>query len=689
MKKTLFIFACSAVLFSACTEQLADGLDSQDLNVTFGSSIAGETRVTSNSFDSGDEIYVSAFDGASLYAEKVSYIYSENIFSSSTPIAYESTTQELSFMAAYPTVEEFGETFSFEVYTDQSVDDNYEMSDLLVSVMDATHDLSPTLAFNHVMSSIIINFTDTSLAGGVMTLHAVGGIEADLDAETYTATGSVEDITMALSGTTYKVIFAPQSISAGDVLATYEVNGKSYEWVVGSDWSFTSGNCYSYSWDIVEEAVVVTYNGNINDWEENEIDDSPFVFQTSEAISSIPEPTEGKRWVINEIFSDEFNGTELDSSKWYDYHPNWVGREPGIFKPANVAIEDGYMVLHGEMMEEEEVVWNWNNTSSTTYYISCAAVVSVTQEASHGYYECRFKANQTTLSSTFWFSTRGSSFDVEGRQPSTVGSGTFSQELDVCECIGRGGDFSGSYFADGMNSNVHFWYTPTGGDKADITIPSVSLTNPDGSTPADGFNTYGCWWRDESSVSFYLNNEQETSYEFYGHENWADPYDIEFKFTEPMGLNMVVETYPYPWIELPNEEELADETKNRTYYDWVRSYILVDADEEYDIAVHSEIFENHIHFSDDKDAVVAATEDGIEVLLCYTAKENGIIKFNIYDSYGELYDTVTKSAYSGYANTKYTLDVDFTEGLMYHVEAELMSADGSVSYEGDSFNFVY
>ena len=48
-----------------------------------------------------------------------------------------------------------------------------------------------------------------------------------------------------------------------------------------------------------------------------------------------------------------------------------------------------------------------------------------------------------------------------------------------------------------------------------------------------------------------------------------------------MGINMVVETYPTPWIELPNDEELADDSKNKTYYDWIRSYILKDLNEEY------------------------------------------------------------------------------------------------------------
>ncbi|GAI29209.1 unnamed protein product, partial [marine sediment metagenome] len=46
-----------------------------------------------------------------------------------------------------------------------------------------------------------------------------------------------------------------------------------------------------------------------------------------------------------------------------------------------------------------------------------------------------------------------------------------------------------------------------------------------------------------------------------------------------MGLNLVSETYPYPWISLPTDEELADTGKNICYYDWVRAYTLIGVDE--------------------------------------------------------------------------------------------------------------
>ena len=50
----------------------------------------------------------------------------------------------------------------------------------------------------------------------------------------------------------------------------------------------------------------------------------PSIFDESEPINSIPLPPDGQRWVLNEQFSDEFNGSQLDESKWVTPHPTWI-----------------------------------------------------------------------------------------------------------------------------------------------------------------------------------------------------------------------------------------------------------------------------------------------------------------------------------------------------------------------------
>lgn len=286
-----------------------------------------------------------------------------------------------------------------------------------------------------------------------------------------------------------------------------------------------------------------------------------------QTFATPPRPPFGKRWVLNPDYSDEFNGTTLNADKWYDYHPTWKGRAPGLFLPSQVKLNGGYLEIFGGKMSKDTVV------NGITYNIKCGAVVTKKREAHYGYYECKFKANATTLSSTFWFSTQASFAGPKGCDK-------YTEEWDVQECIGRGGDFDASKnqnFEKGMHSNGHYWYTscPDETDPAyqtnDYRAPTkVSFVNTT-ELASDNYNVYGGWWKDSKSASYYYNNTLIGSHDFYNQID-ATPFE------EPMRMNLVVETYPFPWVELPNDAELADPTKNTTYYDWVRAYKLVDVE---------------------------------------------------------------------------------------------------------------
>ncbi|MFI3286576.1 MAG: family 16 glycosylhydrolase [Rikenellaceae bacterium] len=357
---------------------------------------------------------------------------------------------------------------------------------------------------------------------------------------------------------------------------------------------------------------------------------------TTEPIASIPLPPLNQRWVVNEQYTDEFNGEDLDEQKWHRVHPTWIGREPGLFKAANVSFSDGCMVLKGEKMDRDTVI------DGTKFNISCAAVISKKREAHYGYYECRFKANKTTLSSTFWLSTPGVTFPTEGRQVEGAESGKFRQELDICECIGRSGDFQGKIFAKGMNANMHYWFTPEGKPIEDQRAKECRLSRPDGALLSEDFNTFGCWWRDAESASFYLNNEQETHRQFIARKSYNEPYDTPFRFTEPMTLNLVVETYPYPWVELPNDTELADPTLNSTLYDWVRSYILIDAVDENPGAAPMTMFEDIIH--------IEAKDISAPLIIQYTSALDRQMVLTLYNQDGKQIDSEVVPAPAGYAN---------------------------------------
>ncbi len=423
MNKILLTLA-TAMLFVACDKSATQELDTADASVTFKGSITTETRVTTNVFDVNDMIYVTALDEGAIFADKVAYTYDGTIFSSTTPIIYDSRSQNLSFMAAYPTVDDFAESFTFEVLADQGSGDNFEMSDLLVATTDASFDLCPTLTFKHAMSSLVVNITDADLKGGVLKVYAVGETAVDLGAQTYTAaTGASAMEIIAAYDTSYKAIFSPQSIKSGDIIATYEVNGTTYTWNADKDIDFQSGYCYTYSWDLAINGI--TFEGSIEGWSEYVIDDDGVEYDIRSDHPEIeygdgPENTLPDFVDINNGWSltwnDEFDYTSMD-----DFDEVWTRLEwqstsllSGRYKE-NVEVSNGILYLLAK--EESKGGYQWTTGN----------ICTKKTDFKYGYYEARMKyAAATGLNNSFWFVNSASlenSYEIdvnEGHYPNII-----------------------------------------------------------------------------------------------------------------------------------------------------------------------------------------------------------------------------------------------------------------------------
>lgn len=367
------------------------------------------------------------------------------------------------------------------------------------------------------------------------------------------------------------------------------------------------------------------------------------LFVMKNASAEPPRPPLGKKWVLNEKFSDEFNGTELDKTKWYDYHPTWAGREPGIFLPSQITVKEGLMRIKGEKLPQDKVITSADIVTKEgtprTYSVAGGAVISKTEDAYFGYYEARFKSAKTTMSTTFWLATRN--WDFAGPKAC---KDRYGLELDIQESIGREGNFDGKIFAKGMHSNGHFWYAGCDGKMQDLRSPKVTFKSDE--LASDGFNTYGGWWHDESSASFYYNNGQPRFMTFYS-EIKDKPFD------QPMGVNLVSETYPFPWVELPNDEELADPDKNVAYYDWVRAYTLVDAEQSLPKKGSSKNQSQPVIYAEEADIETETArlvdDHTIVVLFSYKANQNRIITLSIKNSSGLVIGRKTMLVEAGYA----------------------------------------
>ncbi len=265
-----------------------------------------------------------------------------------------------------------------------------------------------------------------------------------------------------------------------------------------------------------------------------------------------PPPVEapaGFRWVLNDPYSDEFNGTELDQEKWHDHYPGWEGRVPGKFVPSAVSMKDGCLRITSSVLNPPQGV-------SNEWWIACGAIQSKAQEARYGYYEARMKASGISTSSTFWLMNPR---DKKAR-PSK------STELDIQECIGNAQRWPD--FAFQMKSNTHVNLYPADPAAEPLERKKGASTNIGGKVD-EAFHTYGCWWVDSHTMKFYLDGklvhtiEPDTDLD-------ATPFD------QPMFVNLVCEIYA--WEVVPTVEDLMDESRNTTLYDYVRAYKLVKID---------------------------------------------------------------------------------------------------------------
>lgn len=254
---------------------------------------------------------------------------------------------------------------------------------------------------------------------------------------------------------------------------------------------------------------------------------------------------EGHRWVLNETLSDEFDGDGLDANKWNDHFPGWKGRVPGLFVPEAVSVQDGELQIRVGVLEPAR-------GDKGQWTVQCGAVQSKTPVAHYGYYEARIKASDVRTSTTFWMKHRG-----HGK-----GADRKSTELDILECVGNAEKWPG--FAKNMMSNTHIEYAPAA-DGTEREGLKVGGRSPVGSRVADDFHVYGCWWVSPTTMRFFLDGQEVHTIEL---PTEHDPAPMN----QPMFLNMVCETYS--WEVPPAEENLLDDSRNLSRYDYVRVWTL-------------------------------------------------------------------------------------------------------------------
>lgn len=260
-----------------------------------------------------------------------------------------------------------------------------------------------------------------------------------------------------------------------------------------------------------------------------------------------PKPS-GKKWVKVDNMSDEFDGTSLNGAKWQSEPVGngwtWVGRPPGLFDKDAVSVAGGNMRVTVSKLNSPQ----WVNGKEFLYE---GAIVRSINSGQHGwYYECKMKANATTMSSTFWLMSKNSNCNTK-------------LELDIQECVGRT-----TSLTDSWASNWDQIYHSNAIHRTTSCVPTP--VQKQGSIPTNVKNheryfVYGCWWKSPTELRFYLDGQYVYS------------ITPSTNFNVEAWLQMAIETYD--WNPVPaGGGKVASGTwaERTTQYDWIRTWKLED-----------------------------------------------------------------------------------------------------------------
>ena len=204
---------------------------------------------------------------------------------------------------------------------------------------------------------------------------------------------------------------------------------------------------------------------------------------------------EGKTIDLSEyelVWSDEFDGTELDKSKW-SY--NWweVVRKGGYWHEDMVSVKDGNLVIRTEYLDEPLENYHYDKWHDKIdfdeykpgYY---TGVIRSNYEQCYGYFEvrCILPAAQG-LWSAFWM--------MNGEVENVDGSGQDGTEVDIFESFYYKDHWWGN---DCVISGIH--YDGYGEGHQGDSIGKTFIEND----PYTEYNTYGLEWTKDEYI-FYVN----------------------------------------------------------------------------------------------------------------------------------------------------------------------------------------
>ncbi|AWB66240.1 hypothetical protein C2869_07230 [Saccharobesus litoralis] len=252
-------------------------------------------------------------------------------------------------------------------------------------------------------------------------------------------------------------------------------------------------------------------------------------------------------WQLIEEFSDSFNyqGKSAEfTQNWQDkYMSGWRG--PGLteWSTNNSNIANGNLVLSASRKPNSNRV----NTGIVTSKQPVTYPVFI---------EAKIKVANQVLSSNIWLLSNDS-----------------KREMDILEIYGSDRP-DHEYFALRASTNYHvFIRDPETNDIIKDLHTPKKFTLPNNEPYRLDYHTFGAYWRDAWTVDFYIDGKLVRELR---RKDINDPENLGLD--RPMHIIFDIEDHDWRSKKghVATDEELADETKNKMYVDWVRVYKPVD-----------------------------------------------------------------------------------------------------------------
>ena len=272
----------------------------------------------------------------------------------------------------------------------------------------------------------------------------------------------------------------------------------------------------------------------------------------------LPELPSDKEWELIPENSDEFkynNKNDAFFDKWFDNNGpsnqggaggNWSGPGETLFLKENSSIEDSKLVIKATRIDQG------GKKIGTSY---CAMKQRIEYPI---YFEAKMKCNGLTLASNFWTKLG----DIDNKT-----------EIDVTESYAWGKHNTGSHKA--MNTNWHNFRGGNDSKQKNISTDVLPASDPlKGKLLREHYFTFGCYWKGPKEIEWYMNGVKVRS--------TADGNEKAMSTNFDEGLRIIFDVESHEWLSkrgiTPTTEELEDDSRNRMYVEWIRSYKPVESD---------------------------------------------------------------------------------------------------------------